>query len=91
MKQVDERAFLVDMIDIWQRDQQIDIGSLREHAIATMACHSSIRFNRPLTMEEMEKVITDLRQCEQPFHCPHGRPTIICMKDAQLRKEFERG
>ena len=91
MKQVDERAFLVDMIDIWQRDQQIDIGSLREHAIATMACHSSIRFNRSLTMEEMEKVITDLRQCEQPFHCPHGRPTIICMKDAQLRKEFERG
>ncbi len=91
MKQVDEAAFLQDMIDLWQRDQKIDLGALREHAIATMACHSSIRFNRSLTMEEMKKVIYDLDQCEQPFHCPHGRPTIICMKDAELRKEFERG
>ena len=91
MKQVDETAFLVDMIDLWQQDQQINIVSLREHAIATMACHSSIRFNRSLTMEEMKKVLYDLDQCEQPFHCPHGRPTIICMKDEQLRKEFERG
>lgn len=91
MKQVDETAFLVDMIDLWQQDQQINIVSLREHAIATMACHSSIRFNRSLTLEEMKKVLYDLDQCEQPFHCPHGRPTIICMKDEQLRKEFERG
>ena len=91
MRQVDETAFLVDMIDLWQQDQQINIVSLREHAIATMACHSSIRFNRSLTLEEMKKVLYDLDQCEQPFHCPHGRPTIICMKDEQLRKEFERG
>lgn len=91
MKQVDETAFLVDMIDLWQQDQQINIVSLREHAIATMACHSSIRFNRSLTLEEMKRVLYDLDQCEQPFHCPHGRPTIICMKDEQLRKEFERG
>ncbi len=91
MKQVDEKGFLTDMIDVWQRDEHIDIASLREHAIATMACHSSIRFNRSLTIEEMRRVIADLDCCEQPFHCPHGRPTIICMNDAQLRKEFERG
>ena len=40
MKQLSLR----DMIDIWQRDERIDIARLREHAIATMACHSSIRF-----------------------------------------------
>lgn len=91
MKDVDEAAFLRDMIDIWQRDERIDIARLREHAIATMACHSSIRFNRTLNEEEMKRVIDDLNQCEQPFHCPHGRPTIVCMSDAQLRKEFERG
>ena len=91
MKDVDEAAFLRDMIDIWQRDERIDIARLREHAIATMACHSSIRFNRTLNEEEMKRVIDDLNQCEQPVHCPHGRPTIVCMSDAQLRKEFERG
>ena len=88
---MDEAAFLRDMIDIWQRDRHINLASLREHAIATMACHSSIRFNRSLTTEEMQQVIEDLNQCEQPFHCPHGRPTIVCMNDEQLRKEFERG
>lgn len=91
MKQVDEVAFLCDMIDIWQRDESVDIVRLREHAIATMACHSSIRFNRTLNEEEMRQVLDDLNRCEQPFHCPHGRPTIVCLSDAQLRKEFERG
>ena len=56
-----------------------------------MACHSSIRFNRSLTLEEMKQVIKDLEKCEQPFHCPHGRPTLICMEDKDLIHEFERG
>ena len=77
MKQVYDAAFLRDMSDIWQRDRHINLAALREHAIATMACHSSIRFNRSLTTEEMQQVIEDLNQCEQPFHCPHGRPTIV--------------
>ena len=50
-----------------------------------------IRFNRPLSMQEMEQVILDLQKCKQPYHCPHGRPTVIVMSDGELRKEFERG
>ncbi|MEG0469717.1 MAG: DNA mismatch repair protein MutL, partial [Longicatena sp.] len=91
MKDIAEEAFLTDMIDIWERDSEISIDKLRKHAIATMACHSSIRFNRSLTLEEMKQVIDDLGKCEQPFHCPHGRPTLICMEDKALIKEFERG
>ncbi len=91
MNDVEEEAFLLDMIDIWEKDKEINIDQLRKHAIATMACHSSIRFHRALTMEEMKKVIHDLECCEQPFHCPHGRPTMICMEDKALIKKFERG
>lgn len=91
LKDCDEKKFLEDMIDIWIKDQEISIEKLRRHAVATMACHSSIRFNRSLTMEEMKKVIADLEQCEQPFHCPHGRPTFICMSDKELFKQFLRG
>lgn len=91
MNDVEEEAFLLDMIDIWEKDKEINIDQLRKHAIATMACHSSIRFHRTLTMEEMKKVIHDLECCEQPFHCPHGRPTMICMEDKALFKKFERG
>lgn len=42
-------------------------------------------------MDEMKQVIEDLKKCKQPYHCPHGRPTIITMSDHDLRKEFERG
>ena len=91
MKDIDEASFLRDMIDICQKDKEVSVMNLRKHAIATMACHSSIRFNRNLTMEEMKRVIEDLGKCEQPFHCPHGRPTLICMEDKDLIHDFERG
>jgi len=90
MQQSDEQAFLQDLVDTWLKDEIVDEAKLRHLAIATMACHSSIRFHRSLTLEEMKQVINDLRKCEQPFHCPHGRPTFICISDDQLVKEFLR-
>lgn len=87
----DETAFLQDMVDLWMKDHEVSIQKLRKAAVATMACHSSIRFNRSLNMEEMKQVIADLGKCEQPFHCPHGRPTFICLSDQHLFKEFQRG
>lgn len=91
MKDTQEAEFIRDMIDFYERDSEIGIEKLRKHAIATMACHSSIRFHRTLTLEEMKQVVADLGKCEQPFHCPHGRPTLICLSDKDLFKEFERG
>lgn len=82
--------FLIDMIDIWKDNHKIDLLQLRKHAIATAACHSSIRFNRKLNLAEMQKVIDDLNSCDQPYHCPHGRPTFICISTKDLQKEFER-
>lgn len=91
MENVDKEAFLADLFTRFQDAGKTDLPGLRRHFIATMACHSSIRFNRPLTMDEMEKVIEDLQHCENPYHCPHGRPTVITFPDERLRKEFERG
>lgn len=91
LKDTKEEAFLQDMIDLWQKDDEISLDKLRKHTIATMACHSSIRFHRSLTMEEMKQVILDLGKCKQPFHCPHGRPTLICYEDKDLIHDFERG
>ncbi len=88
---VDQKKFLQDLIDYFAENNSVDMAMLRKHMIATMACHSSIRFNRPLSMQEMKQVILDLQKCKQPYHCPHGRPTVIVMSDGELRKEFERG
>lgn len=90
MQQLNEEEFLQDLIDQWLKDEDIDESKLRHLAIATMACHSSIRFHRSLTHAEMQQVIDDLGKCEQPFHCPHGRPTFICITDEQLTKQFLR-
>jgi DNA mismatch repair protein MutL len=88
---LDESAFLQDLLDLFEEKEKVDMESLRRHMMATAACHSSIRFNRKLTMSEMEHVIEDLKKCGQPYHCPHGRPTVITLSDKELRKEFERG
>lgn len=90
MQQIDEQAFLQDLIDQWMAEETVDESKLRHLAIATMACHSSIRFHRNLSLAEMQQVVADLGKCEQPFHCPHGRPTFICISDDQLTKQFLR-
>lgn len=91
MQTINAHDFLMDLLDLFEQNQTVDMAKLRKHMLATMACHSSIRFNRPLSKQEMEQVIRDLQKCEQPYHCPHGRPTVIVMSDSDLRKEFERG
>lgn len=91
LKDTQVDAFVKDLVDEFLKNQKIDEEGLRKSALASLACHSSIRFARHLTMEEMQQVVNDLRKCEQPFHCPHGRPTLICIKNQQLVKDFYRG
>ena len=56
----------------------------------TMACKMSIKANDNLSKEEMEDLISDLRKCNNPFTCPHGRPTIINFTTYELEKMFKR-
>lgn len=90
MQGVNEEKVIQDMIDYYIKDGDISIEKIRKYTIATMACHSSIRFNHRLSLEQMKQVVEDLKECEQPFHCPHGRPTFILVSDAELFKQFER-
>ncbi len=90
LKDTNITKFMNDIFDYYQSNHKIEAESLRKAALASLACHSSIRFNRNLNLEEMKQVIEDLKKCEQPFHCPHGRPTLICITDEQLIKEFNR-
>lgn len=90
MIQLDAEKFIDDLIAWFMDHRSVDMNELRRHLIATAACHSSIRFNRRLSAEEMKKVISDLSVCRQPYHCPHGRPTVIRLGFNKLEKEFER-
>lgn len=55
-----------------------------------MACKASVKGNTRITIEDMESLINQLRQCKNPFNCPHGRPTIIEFTKYELEKMFKR-
>ncbi len=70
--------------------QKIDIGKLREEAAIMMSCKRSIKANHHLTMADMERLITDLSDAENPFTCPHGRPVLIHFTTYEIEKMFKR-
>ena len=73
-----------------EKEQKFDISKFNDHVAATMACKMSIKANTAITMEEALNLINDLRKCENPFNCPHGRPTTIYYSKNDLEKLFKR-
>lgn len=67
-----------------------DLSGLTDHCITVMACHGAIRANQALTNEEMTSLLKQLDSCENPFNCPHGRPTFIKWSLQFLEKNFKR-
>ena len=91
IKDGDEEAIIKSIIDILIEEQRhFDIAKFNDHVCATAACKASIKANTNITIEEMENLISDLRKCKNPFHCPHGRPTIICYTKEDLERQFKR-
>ena len=90
MKDLEEEPFLQDVIDNFRNERKSSYTRMEKKKIATMACHHSIRFNRALTMQEMNEVVAQLNDCENPYHCPHGRPTFVILNEKDLAREFLR-
>ena len=57
---------------------------------ADKACRGAVRIHHPLTLEKMERLIEDLFMAEQPYACPHGRPTVLKLGDTELERRFGR-
>lgn len=58
--------------------------------VASMSCKAAVKGNSKLSRTEVEVLIGELLQLENPYHCPHGRPTIISMTKRELEKKFKR-
>ncbi|WP_255993155.1 DNA mismatch repair endonuclease MutL [Clostridium perfringens] len=63
---------------------------VKYNKIASMSCRSAVKANDVLSILEMENLLEDLRYINDPFHCPHGRPTIIKFTSYELDKKFKR-
>lgn len=80
------RAILEKIIE----EKEFDKTKFEEKVITSIACHSSVKAGDYLSTEDETWIINNLRKCENPFTCPHGRPTIISYTKEEIEKSFKR-
>ncbi len=82
--------FFLDLLDLLGEAEVESIYDTKTLTIATMACKAAVKANDRLSFQEANALIEKLLQLENPFTCPHGRPTIIEMTQYELEKRFKR-
>ena len=87
---LDSKALFLSIIDDLRNLGTGKTVDVKYNKIATIACKAAIKANDSLNEREMIKLVEDLRFIEDPFHCPHGRPTIIKFTSYELEKKFRR-
>ena len=87
---LDPKDLFLSIIDDLKKMGDGKTIDIKYNKIATMACKKAVKGNDTLTEREMIKLVEDLRFIEDPFHCPHGRPTIIKFTNNDLEKKFRR-
>ena len=72
------------------KEKNFDKNKFNDRVAMTVACKASIKANDVISLNEMENLISKLRECKNPYTCPHGRPTIIFYSNYELEKLFKR-
>ncbi|MGI6010386.1 MAG: DNA mismatch repair endonuclease MutL [Ruminococcus sp.] len=88
---IEEKKIFVELLD--SLDQEGAGGMTPEffaQRLASMACKAAVKGNQTMTAAEAQNLIDQLLKLENPYHCPHGRPTIISMSRYELEKKFKR-
>ncbi len=70
--------------------KDFSIEKFNEKVAIMMSCKQAIKANMNITIEDMERLISDLRKCKNPYNCPHGRPTMIYYSKYDMEKLFKR-
>ncbi|GEP84310.1 DNA mismatch repair protein [Staphylococcus piscifermentans] len=84
------QEIIQDMVEYVLEHRKVDIKKIREEAAIMMSCKKSIKANHYLRNHEMADLIDQLREMEDPFTCPHGRPIIISFSNYELERLFKR-
>ncbi len=86
----DEREMFLEVLD--QLSAGTGFGNIRviEEKIASMSCKAAVKGNNLLSFAEAEALIDELLTLENPYNCPHGRPTIVTMTKTEMERKFKR-
>ena len=85
-----EKRFFEDILDELVENGCKGTPEIIQEKIASMACKAAVKGNQSINHAEMKELLDQLFELENPYHCPHGRPTIISMSKADLEKKFKR-
>ena len=85
-----EEELFLEMLDHLTADGSKDAFELFTARLATMACKAAVKGNHSMSPQEADKLIDELLTLENPYNCPHGRPTIIAMSKTEIEKKFKR-
>ena len=85
-----EEECIRSLIDIVSVREEIDLDQFIWRMAATTACRMSVMANTYISEEEQIWILDNIRKCENPFTCPHGRPTIITYSKYELERMFKR-
>ncbi|WP_026654893.1 DNA mismatch repair endonuclease MutL [Butyrivibrio sp. AE3003] len=87
----DEKDLFIKILDELSHETNLDrTPDVINYKIASMACKASVKGNTKMTKEEMEALLDELLTLNNPYNCPHGRPTIISMTKYEIDKKFKR-
>lgn len=85
-----EEELFLEMLDNLASEKDKDPLGIFASRLATMACKAVVKGNNQMSDREANALIDELLTLENPYHCPHGRPTIISMTKTELEKKFKR-
>jgi len=86
-----KKELLIEMLDnLSEGISSSNAPDLIAEKVASMSCKAAVKGNAKLSTKEVETLIGELLELENPYHCPHGRPTIISMTKRELEKKFKR-
>lgn len=87
---INGQSLLVELIDELGSVSEKDTPDMVVEKIASMSCKAAVKGNQRLSRAEMEHLIDELLQLENPYFCPHGRPVIVSMTKYEIEKKFKR-
>lgn len=87
---VNNSELFIEILDSMVDDNKLKEPNLVREKVASMSCKAAVKGNNKLSFEEIKKLINDLLSLDNPYNCPHGRPTIVSMSKYEIERKFKR-
>ena len=84
---IEVQALFVEALALCGRQRGVDTPEILLDKIASMSCKAAVKGNNELDFRQAEELMRELMSLDNPYHCPHGRPTMIRMTKRELEKK----